>query len=187
MIAKHWMLRTLAGIGLIAILAGCNGAGVPAPTIDVQPTLNFVQTQSAQTVVAGLTQAAPPPATATKAATATPFVITATLPAPTVTPNVITATPGAPTATPTKPTSTYVPWTRTPTESAWSCTISEVTPKMNTVLSPGADFDGKWVLKNSGTEKWYGSDIDIRYASGVKFQSNKDNDQLRFARRCCQR
>jgi hypothetical protein len=178
MTTKQLLIRTLAGIGWVVILAGCTGAGVPAPTLDVQPTLIAVKSLSAQTVVAGLTQSAPS-ATAPKPTASVPAV-TATPPAPTATPTVVTATPTL-TLTPTptiKPTATYVIWTRTPTSSAWSCAITESLPRLNATLRPREDFDAYWMFTNTGTEKWYASDIDIRYVSGVKFQTKVDSVDL---------
>ncbi len=97
---------------LVAVLlTGCGGVTATLePTIDTQPTLQMVQTEAAQTVIADLTQKAP---------SSTPVVITDT-PAPTDTP-VPTNTPEN-TATfteiPPSPTSTRIPATSTPAPTA---------------------------------------------------------------------
>ncbi len=52
-------ISTILGcmLALSLILSACGGAATPAPTQDVA----LIQTQAAQTVVADLTQNAPPP------------------------------------------------------------------------------------------------------------------------------
>jgi uncharacterized protein YraI len=84
------------------VLSACGGATTPAPTQDVA----MLQTQAAQTVVADLTQNAPPPPTQAPPPTAAPTVApteTAPPPGPTPDPNIPvavipTAAPGEPSA-----------------------------------------------------------------------------------------
>ena len=45
-----------------------------------------------------------------------------------------------------------------------------MTPNAATTIKTGNDFDGNWVIKNTGTETWLHTDIDIKYISGTKFQ-----------------
>ncbi len=162
-------LKVIALLAVFAILASCSGGpAVPtptaSPTVDLQPTLDQIGTQAAQTIVAGITQSAP---------TATEIMPTNT-PAPTETPT-LTSTPLPPTNT---PTATYIPWTSTPVHSptplGYACSITSSSPASGATLKAGSDFDGNWVVKNTGTQTWIQSSIDIRYISGTKFQTKGD-------------
>jgi hypothetical protein len=175
---KQIGLKVLVVTVIAAIIAGCSTPPTATlaptaitetePTVNVQPTLNMVKTQAAQTVVANLTQNAPKatPITPTTTNTSTPAV-TATL--------ALTNTPVPPTA---RPTATYIPWTATPiytaTSVAYSCSITEVSPKATDTIKVGVDFDGRWVVKNTGTQTWLKADVDIKYLSGTKFQTKGD-------------
>jgi hypothetical protein len=168
------VLRLLAAITLVAILAGCSNAPTAttaAPTTaptnnqqNLQPTFNAIATQAAQTVIANLTQNAP---------TATPVTPTNTaLPS---------ATP-APSNTPLPPatqTATFVPWTLTPTPAAYACSITSVSPSANSQYTSGANFDGIWVVKNTGTQKWLSAETDARWSSGEKLQKSGDIQDLK--------
>lgn len=169
--SSHWKITALALIA--AILAGCTGQQPSLePTVDTQPTFAMVQTQAVQTAVADMTLNAPP--TATQALpTETPLPAatlepTATNPPPTVAPIIPTSAP----------TSTVRVVTNTPaytaTSSAYNCTITEQSPSFGYDIRKGSDFDGRWVVKNTGSETWTTSDVDIRYVSGEKFQTNVD-------------
>lgn len=153
-----WKLAAL--LLAVTTLAGCS-TPTAAPT--TAPTMNvgLIQTQSAQTVVANLTLNAP---------TVTPTVptSTATEVPPTETP-AATNTPVPPTAV---PTNTFIPWTLTPVYTAtpaYPCTLVEVAPKFGDTLKVGSDFDGRWVVKNTGSKTWHSSDADIRFTAGKKF------------------
>ena len=92
--SKKSHVITAAVIVLALILNACSGAATPAPTQDT----TLIQTQAAQTVVADLTQNAPPPPTQAPAPTEA-----APPPGPTPDPNipvavVPTAAPGEPSA-----------------------------------------------------------------------------------------
>lgn len=75
------------------------------------------------------------------------------------------------TLTPT-PTETETP-TASPTSSAYQCEVVSSSPEYNRVYPPGGDFDGRWTLKNTGTETW-GDIVDLIYISGAKFQTGAD-------------
>ncbi len=75
------------------------------------------------------------------------------------------------TLTPT-PTETETP-TASPTSSAYQCDVVSSFPGYDQVFPPGGDFDGRWTLKNTGTEKW-GDNVDLIYISGAKFQTGGD-------------
>jgi len=184
-------LKLTALILLTAILSGCatpTATPTTAPNGDQQATVAALGTQVAGTLIAGLTQNAPAPSETSgpSAATNTPVSTNTSAPsdtpAATATPEAtstptLTSTPVPPTATvpPTPvPTWTPVPWTatpsRTPTLSTYNCTITSVSPASTDTLKTGADFDGKWVVKNSGSLGWDHTQVDIKYLSGKKFQ-----------------
>jgi hypothetical protein len=162
---KNLTLKITGGFLLIAVLASCSSpTAIPiltlAPTVNIQPTLDAVKTQSALTVIAYLTQNAP---------TITPTA------SPTSTPT-YTSTPQF---TPTK-TNTLLPlWTKTPTQSVWGCEITSFSPALNASLNSSTDFDASWVVKNTGSTKWLQNDIDIRYSSGDKLQKSGDTIDLK--------
>jgi hypothetical protein len=186
------ILRLAAVISIVAMLTGCStattapttvpnpqatsgqvSATATVPTVDQQATLNAVGTQVAGTLIAGLTQNAP---------TETPVPPTAT-PVPATNTPQFTATPSltnTPLATntpvpPTKaPTATFIPWTATPSRTAtlstYNCSITSVSPAATATQKVGSDFDGNWVVKNTGSLAWVHTDVDIKYLSGTKFQ-----------------
>jgi hypothetical protein len=168
MYLKTWVGKILAVLALAVALAGCGTApttSVPTstavPTIDPKPTYDAVSTQAAQTVIANLTLNAP---------TATPVVPSDT-PAPTSTP-APTDTP-APTVTSTR---VFIPWTHTPTptQPAYGCTVTSVSPEPGATKKVDEEFDGKWTVKNNGTETWNSGNVDIRFVDGTHFQTGAD-------------
>jgi uncharacterized protein YceK len=171
MSSKSLGLKLILVIIITAILAGCGTAATTvAPTSettsDQQATLDSLRTQVAQTVIANPTLV--PPTDTPVLQTNTP-TITST-PTSTITP-LPTSTPLPPTLTPTR---TLIPWTLTPVYTAtlttFNCSITSVSPKSTDTIKKGSDFDGKWVVKNTGTETWIHSEVDIKYISGTKFQ-----------------
>lgn len=168
MFGKKLALQAFAVLAIASILSGCGGATLPpeVPTVDTQATMAIVQTQAAQTVVAGLTLNAP---------TATPVTPTATVTetsAPTA-----TFTQAPPTNTPVPPTATFIPWTLTPSNtptSSYKCSITEQSPTFGQTFKPKDSFDGRWVVKNTSSDTWTASNTDISYVSGTKFQENTD-------------
>ncbi len=176
---KQMVWRLLVVLALAGLLVGCTNptpTATPttpptvapptaAPTIDLQPTLNAVKTQSAATVIANLTQNAPS-ATATTAATATKAAQPATATtAPSNTP--------LPQATATaKPILT--PWTLVPTQAAYSCIVTSVSPTTSVSYPPSSNFDVHWVVKNTGKLQWLPTETIFRYVDGVKMQKKGD-------------
>ena len=167
--SHQMVLQTLAVGALIAVLVGCSAApatstATSTPTLDLQPTMNQIETQVAKTIFADLTSTVP---------TITPTVPTNT-PAATDTP-MPTNTPLPPTFTPTR---TYIPWTLTPVHSptlmGYACSITSTSPASTPSLKVGSAFDGNWVVKNTGTQTWFKADVDIKYISGTKFQAYGD-------------
>lgn len=168
------MFKVCSLVLLAALLAGCAGATPTIQaTVDTGPTLQAVQTQAAQTVVADLTLNAP---------SATPVIPTATQPAATET-SVPTATATTalvviPTATttvfvPTVPAFTSTP-ANTATPTSIACQITEQSPAFGDDHPKNADFDGRWVIKNTGTQTWAASATDIRFITGTKFHTGAD-------------
>ncbi len=161
---KKMVWRILAVIALAGLMVGCASptptvAPTAVATVDFQPTINAIKTQSAVTVIANLTQNAP---------SATPVTPTQT-PLPTAT--------LAPTSTPLPPataTATFVPWTLTPTQTAYSCTVTDYSPKSTFSISPSGNFDASWVVKNNGSQKWLAPETDVRYVDGTKMQKSGD-------------
>lgn len=168
-------LWKIAAVVLVAVmLAGCGGAQPSLePTVDAQPTYSAIQTQAVQTALAEMTLNAP---------TATPELPTATaLPpteavteAPTATPEpVVVITTVMPTVL---PTNTRVPATLAPaataTPSSYNCSVTDSSPDFGWDIRPGGDFDGRWTVKNTGTDAWKASEVDIKFVSGTKFHTN---------------
>ena len=141
-------------------------APTAAATVDLQPTFNAVKTQSAATVVANLTQNAPSATPVTPATATQPALPTATL-APSSTPLPrATATVAA--------TAILTAWTLVPTQAAYSCSVTDYSPKTTVSYSPGSNFDVQWTVKNTGTQRWLASETDFRYVDGEKMQKNGD-------------
>lgn len=158
-------LKIFAVILVFAVLDG--GCVPPAPGASaVDPTL---VAQVAATVHAdvALTAAAQP--TATSAPTYTP--LPTYTPYPTYTPQ--------PTETPVPPTETSRPTaapslTPTPTPQKWACTILSSSPAAGAEYGKSVDFDATFTVKNTGTQPWISSDLDIIYVSGEKTMVKTD-------------
>jgi len=167
--------KIAAVVLIIAMLTGCQGARQALePTVDAQPTYDTIKTQAVETAVAQMTLLAPTaaPLLPTEAPTEPPLVTETPTLVPTPLPSI---TPLPPTAI---PTNTFVPWTATPfataTLSTYNCTITESSPEFGYDMRAGGDFDGRWVVKNTGAETWESDEVDIKYISGTKFQTDVD-------------
>lgn len=172
MYSKSILWKIAAAVLLIAILTGCGGAQPSLePTVNTQPTVNAIQTQAVATAVMDMTLKAPTAAPVLPTATALPPTEAPTL-APTNTPEPVVVLPTA------VPTATRIPPTQAPvytaTSTAYNCTVTEASPAFGADIRFGGDFDGKWVVKNTGTETWSSGDVDIKYVSGTKFQVSVD-------------
>lgn len=158
------------------VLAACSGGGQAVqPTQDINPLLDDARTKAAQTVIAELASqptATQPPPTPTEQPTATEQPASPT-PESSPTPQFTLA----PLATATSPVTTPI-IVNTPTSSQYNCTITKTIPAYETVFPKRADFDAKWTIKNTGSEKWDNKDVDIRYISGVKMQKYDNNYDL---------
>jgi hypothetical protein len=165
----HLITKIYTILACACLLSACSLSGVqtPVPTVDTAPTLNAVRTQAAQTVEADLASRPTEtslPATATLAPSATE--VPSSTPVPTNTLVLATNTPpptntsSAPSATPTL--------TITSTPGEFGCSITASSPARGDSFKPGADFDGRWTVKNTGTKTWASAEMDYRYSSGTK-------------------
>lgn len=180
MFTQTTKLRTpvalLLFIVLVTSLVGCTSpTSIPtltAPTVDLQPTLNAVQTLAAQTVITNLTKNAPTAVlvTATLAASSTPAATA------TQAPPAATSTALLPTAV---PTATYIPWTLTPTVAPYSCSLISTAPPSTTTYAVNTNFDVQWVVKNTGINKWLMQETDARFSAGAKMQKLGDIQDLK--------
>jgi hypothetical protein len=162
---KNYWIVALSLVSLLVTLSACGFPTKPVstPTIDQQVIVNTVaaiQTQAVATSEYRLTQQAL--ANPTIAPTAT--LLPSSTPYPTYT--------ALPTYT-FVPTATRIPMTSTPvvspTPKPYDCQIISTSPTYGVVMAKGNDFDGKWVIKNTGTQSWGNTDVDIVYQSGTKF------------------
>ena len=172
MISKAMGLRVLLVILIAAVLAGCSSptatptaAPTPAatqlsqPTVNLQPTLVAVQTQAVQTYIANQTKNAP---------TATRVVPTQTL-APTATPAVTATAQGTAVKATASPTLKPVGPSATP---AIRCTVKSSYPTAANTIAPGASFNARWVIVNTGPVTWT-TQFALAYLSGARFENQK--------------
>ena len=52
----------------------------------------------------------------------------------------------------------------------YRCELYDQTPRNGSSLLPNADFDGRWIVKNTGAKTWQAGDVVFRYISGYEFQ-----------------
>jgi hypothetical protein len=176
-------IRMASILALVLILAACT-----TPTVEVQPTQDIpaVRTEAVQTVIARLTieAALNPTATAEPTepepseapeATATSLPTATTAPTATEPPAAPAATATtAPTARPTTAsgggTGAVFPTATRRTGPDQAQLVSQE-PRDGTVFNPGAQFDGVWTFKNTGTSTWT-TDYDFRFISGVNYSES---------------
>jgi hypothetical protein len=147
--------RRLAILLAIAFLLACAPLATPIapPTFD----LLSINTIIAQTAGAAATQTFVflPTPTITPTFTVMP---TETL-SPTPTFIFILATSTVPSSTPTLGLSSE----------PYDCRILSQSPADDTTFAAGIAFQGRWQVRNIGTETWGVNSADIRYSSGTKF------------------
>ena len=170
---KNQLIKRLCKSGSILIVAAmllsaCSLFAPAAPTPDPaaqQATVDAAVAQALQVFSANLTStaAAVPTSTFTPEPTKEPTA--------TFTP-AFTATLAA-TATKTRVPYTAVP-TATATSAAYSCMLVSHSPADGTKLKLNEDFDGVWLVKNTGTKPWEIGSLDLKYVSGTKFQTTAD-------------
>jgi hypothetical protein len=153
-------MKILIILACASLLVACNTAGRnPTASVDITATADAIRTESAQTVVADYASrptATQLPSTATLAPSATE--VPSATSAPTEVPVAATNTP-PPTKTP-----GYAGPTITP--NSYVCIITAFSPAYGASFSPGADFDARWTVKNTGSKTWSSGEIDYRFISG---------------------
>lgn len=176
MLTKVFRPAVFTLIILALLAAGCNTPApvqptqAPAqaqPTGDLAATASVLRTEVAAEFAAQMTSTALAMPTNTTEPTATTVPDTAT-PAPTLTPSSATAT-----AIPTIRIITVYP-TFTPTPGPYQCQITAMEVPYGQKLPPGAEFDGRWTVKNTGTRDWEEGNVDLTYVSGQKMQKRGD-------------
>lgn len=158
-------------IAFSMLLSACNlFVPTPDPLIQ-QATVDAAVAQTLQAETVNMTSTAAALPTSTFTAVPPTLEPTATLtPEPTAT--------LAPSPTNTKVPNTAVPYTpvpsATPTQAAFSCKLVSVSPADGTKIKINTDFDGVWVVKNTGTKRWEVGTLDLKYVNGTKFQTKGD-------------
>lgn len=170
------MKKTIQALFVLVLalsLGACSLGSTPtqeASTPNIEPTLNAARTEAAETVAAQISSQPTEtslPATATLAPSATPVPTNTTVPTNAV-----------------APTNTFVPATNTPvatvkpvivitnTPTGFGCSITASSG--SGTKSAGEDFDGRWTLKNTGSNIWNAGSVDYKYYSGTKLQKKAD-------------
>jgi hypothetical protein len=153
------------------VLAACSPQVAPVvPTATTPPqdnqmtsaTADALRTQVASTVVADITSTA---------LANSPTPTETTIPTNTDTPVPVAVLP-SPTASST-PTRVVLP-TWTPTVGPFSCIVTAQSLAFGAHMPAGAEFDGRWTVKNNGTENWAAGTVDYSYVSGAKMQKKGD-------------
>jgi hypothetical protein len=166
---KHMCFIVL--LVLFLVLAACSPQVTPevsTATAQIQDnqmtaaTVDALRTQVASTVVADITSTA-----LANSPTPTETII----PTNTDTPVPVAVLP-SPTASST-PIRIILP-TLTPTIGPFSCTVTAQSLAFGAHIPVGSEFDGRWTVKNVGTETWAVGTVDYAYVSGQKFQKKGD-------------
>lgn len=152
------MKRILFSVmAMVLLLSAC--APAAAPTQDPALVQQLIE-QSVQLTVAAqnleTAQAVPP-------ATETPLPVATEVVPPTTVPNLPTATPFVvvpPTAVVSGGGSGV-----TTTKPEYACDVIHQRPFDDTVFKPGAKFDVKWTIVNTGTKSWRAG-LDLKYSYG---------------------
>ena len=177
------ILHKVLQLSLVAVLvmtAACAVASPPAqdaePTqdldkvkteavaeaiVDQDELLDAAKTEAVSTAVAAITEQAALNPTATVA-------LPTTAPATEVTPTAA-ASATLPAVVPPVVVVTTVPGVVKPTKTPYTdaCSVVSTSPSDYKVLTAGQDFDGTWVLKNTGMVTWTDGQYYIKYQSGT--------------------
>jgi hypothetical protein len=177
-------VRLVFWLAALLVLSSC---GPLASTPLILPP-EMIGTAVVQTSAALATQTAEnmPPATRTPRPSRTPrptetprpTYTPSQTPTPTVTFVLVIPTfsiPGTPTSAP--PPTHWSPGVYVNPASD-ECLILTQNPFMSAHLSPKADFDAVWTVKNYGNIIWYGDGVDIVYLNGDKMQKYYDSYDL---------
>jgi len=174
MFKKRNIIGSMLVFVLVLLMTACSPAEcTPSAAQETENAANIIaaRTEAAITVIAEITEdarlnpSATPTETPLPSPTATSLPSLTPLPASTVT---STKPPAAVAKTP----------TLSPTPSEFACQIVEKSPPDGTTYPPGGDFDGVWVLKNTGTEEWDAENVDYGYVSGENFSQSDERYDL---------
>jgi hypothetical protein len=171
---NKYLFILMIGSILMASMTGCNfpvKMNPETPTPQNTETISIVQTNAIQTMVAVITETARilPSLTASATSTSVPVTPTAEItPKPT---KILTSFPT------TRPTGIVLyNWpTITPMPKGYQCGLANQVPHSRQTYGPGADFDLKVTLQNTGTETWTIDEVDFRYLRGTKMQKKFDS------------
>lgn len=177
------ILQKVFQISLVAVLAltaACAVAGQPAQEAEPSPDLDKIKTEAvAEAIVdqAELIDAAKTEAVSTAVAMVTEQAALnptpTAVPPTTVPPAQVTPTSAAsatlPAVVPPVVVVTTVPGVVKPTKTPYTdaCSVVSTSPSDYKVLTAGQDFDGTWVLKNTGMVTWTDGQYYIKYQSGT--------------------
>lgn len=162
----------------VLLITACSPAlpmvAQPSATPNIVETAKVLSTEVANTVISAFTQTAEAVLpTETPQPSSTPVADTAT-PTPGV-PTIVMISPTAPaTVTPSRVVVTIVAGpTRTP--GPWNCAITKQAVKWGAPFPPGAEFDGRWTVKNTGTKAWEIGALSYFYVDGTPMQTHGDS------------
>ena len=165
---------SLIVIVLVLLITACSpGECTPSPAQETEIAAGIIaaHTEAAATVVAEITEEA--------RLNPSPTVTETPLPSPTATLQPSLTPLPALTATSTKPPVVIANTpTLTSTPSSFACQVVEKSPPDGTIFPPGGDFDGVWVLKNTGTEEWDAANVDYGFVSGENFSESEERFDL---------
>jgi len=171
---KRNIIGSLLVVVLVVLMTACSPAEcTPSPAQETENAANIIaaHTEAAITVVAEITEEA--------RLNPSPTITETPLPSPTATLQPSLTPLPALTATSTKPPTAIAKTpTLSPTPSEFACQVVEKSPADGTTYPPGGDFDGVWVLKNTGTEEWDAENTDYGYVSGENFSQSDERYDL---------
>ena len=163
----------------LIFFSGCSfssfGQSGPGPA-ELTATYEVMVIDAMKTAIGEITQQAQLNPSATNTFTPLPPTNTS-IPSPTPITPTTTFTEVPPTETPLPPTATTTP-TVTPTRSDFNCQLVSSSPPVNQVYPQGGDFDGRWTIKNTGSEVWDKDKVDFLFISGTRFQEHVDKLDL---------
>ncbi len=171
----------------IALLAACASPAVPTPDVVIATDNPAEQTavferlkeEAKQTVQAEQTLEALANPTDIPPTPTTEVIVVE----PTATTAVATAAPtiAQPTTAPTAANTTAPVVTNTPTvivNADYNCKIESTSPQLGQKYPPAGDFDGHWVVSNTGNKSWDLGNVDFLYISGEKMHTGADKQDI---------
>lgn len=164
---------------VLALTAACAAAGQPSQEAEPSPDLDKIKTEAVAEAIgdqAELIDAAKTEAVATAVALVseqaalnpTPTAVAPTAVPPAATTPTAAASATLPPVVPPVVAITTVPVVTKPTKTPYTdaCSVVSTSPSDYKVLTAGQDFDGVWVLKNTGMVTWTDGQYYIMKQSG---------------------